>query len=111
MFPNKFNIYLHDMLSRQLFAETGRAFSHGCIRVDKPLDFANRLFGPNGTLTPGQISSLVSSGKTKVVNLKTKVPVHLAYFTTWIGDDGTPSFFPDIYERDKLVARVLYGGV
>jgi len=111
MFPNKFNIYLHDTPSRQLFAETGRAFSHGCIRVDKPLDFANRLFGPDGTLTPGQISSLVTSGKTKVVNLKTKVPVHLAYFTTWIGDDGTPSFFPDIYERDKLVARVLYGGV
>lgn len=111
MFPNSFNIYLHDTPSRQLFAETGRAFSHGCIRVDKPLEFANKLFGPDGALNASQIKGLVEAGKTKAVNLKTKVPVHLAYFTTWIGDDGAPSFFPDIYGRDKLVSGILFGGV
>lgn len=111
MFPNAFNIYLHDTPSRQLFAETGRAFSHGCIRVEKPVEFANKLFGPDGSLTAAQIKAHIDAGKTKAVNLKTKVPVHLAYFTTWIGDDGAPSFFPDIYGRDKLVAGILFGGV
>lgn len=111
MFPNPFNIYLHDTPSRQLFAETGRAFSHGCIRVDKPVDFANKLFGLDATLSPSQIKTIIEAGKTKAVNLKSKVPVHLAYFTTWVDDDGAPYFFPDIYERDKLVARFLFGGV
>lgn len=111
MFPNSFNIYLHDTPSRQLFAETGRAFSHGCIRVDKPLDFANKLFAPDGALTPAQIKTLASNTATKAVKLKTPVPVHLTYFTAWIGDDGAPSFFADIYGRDTLVARLLFGGV
>ncbi len=111
MFPNSFNVYLHDTPSRQLFAETGRAFSHGCIRVDKPVEFANKLFGPDGTLSAAQIDALIKAGKTKAVNLKAKVPIHLTYFTAWIGEDGTPSFFPDIYERDKLVSRILFGGV
>lgn len=111
MFPNAFNIYLHDTPSRQLFAETGRAFSHGCIRVEKPIEFANKLFGPDGALDAAKIKALVDAKKTKAVNLKAKVPIHLAYFTTWIGEDGAPSFFPDIYGRDKLVAGILFGGV
>jgi murein L,D-transpeptidase YcbB/YkuD len=111
MFPNKFNIYLHDTPSRQLFAKTGRAFSHGCIRVHEPVKFAEKLFGLDGSLTPDDIRSLIDAGKTVTVNLKTKVPVHLAYFTVWIDEDGTPSFFPDVYDRDGLVTRLLSGEV
>ncbi len=110
MFPNPFNVYLHDTPSRQLFAETGRAFSHGCIRVEKPVEFANKLFGLDGSLTPAQIKALIDAGKTKAVNLKSKVPVHLTYFTTWVDDDGAPYFFPDIYGRDTMVSRILFGG-
>jgi murein L,D-transpeptidase YcbB/YkuD len=111
MFPNKFDIYLHDTPSRQLFAKTGRAFSHGCIRVHEPIKLAETLFGLDGSLTPEQIASIINDGKTVTVNLKTKVPIHLTYFTVWIDDDGTPSFFPDVYERDGLVTRLLSGEV
>jgi L,D-transpeptidase YcbB len=111
MFPNKFNIYLHDTPSRQLFAKTGRAFSHGCIRVHEPIKLAETLFGLDGTLTPEEIASIINEGKTVTVNLKTKMPIHLTYFTVWNDDDGTPSFFPDVYDRDELVARLLSGEV
>jgi murein L,D-transpeptidase YcbB/YkuD len=111
MFPNKFDIYMHDTPSRQLFAKTGRAFSHGCIRVHEPVQFAEELFGLDGSLTPDEIKSLIEAGQTKRVNLKTKVPVHLTYFTVWIDEDGTPNFFPDLYDRDELVTRLLSGEV
>ena len=111
MFPNKFNIYLHDTPSRQLFAQTGRAFSHGCIRVHEPVKFAEKLFGLDNSLTPAGVKKLIDGKKTKTASLKTKVPVHLTYFTVWIDDDGVPSFFEDIYDRDTLVSRLLFGEV
>ncbi|MGI9353786.1 MAG: L,D-transpeptidase family protein, partial [Rhizobiaceae bacterium] len=92
IFPNKFSVYLHDTPSRQLFSRTGRAFSHGCIRVDKPLDFARKIFDQQGGLRSSKVSSIVESRKRTRVNLKSKLPVHLAYFTTWI-DDGVPLYF------------------
>lgn len=111
MFPNKFNIYLHDTPSRQLFAQTGRAFSHGCIRVHEPVRFAEKLFGLDNSLTPAKIKSLIDGKNTATAKLKSKVPVHLTYFTVWIDEDGLPNFFPDIYERDRLVTRLLFGTV
>ena len=111
MFPNRFNIYLHDTPSRQLFASTGRAFSHGCIRVHEPVRFAEKLFGLDNSLTPAAIKKLIDGKKTRTASLKTKVPVHLTYFTVWIDDDGLPNFFEDIYDRDTLVGRLLFGEV
>lgn len=108
IFPNKFNVYLHDTPSRQLFASTGRAFSHGCIRVQGPLDFAEKLFAADGTLTRSRIDDIVGSKRTKRTLLKSKVPVHLAYFTAWIDEDGLPNFFADVYGRDDLVSRILF---
>lgn len=109
MFPNKFNIYLHDTPSRQLFASTGRAFSHGCIRVQDAEDFAEKLLGLDQGLSRDELDAIVAYGALKRINLKTKVPVHLAYFTVWIGDDGVVQFFPDIYDRDRPVAQILFG--
>jgi len=111
MFPNKFNVYLHDTPSRQLFAQTGRAFSHGCIRLHEPVKFANTLFGLDNSLKPADIKKLIDGKKTRTASLKTKVPIHLTYFTVWIDDDGTPSFFEDIYDRDTLVSRLLFNEV
>ena len=111
IFPNKFNVYLHDTPARQLFARTGRAFSHGCIRVSKPLEFARKLFGLDDTLSGGQIEQIVSAKQTRRVNLKSRIPVHLAYFTTWIDAEGLPHFYSDVYERDALVSRILFGSV
>ena len=109
MFPNKFNIYLHDTPTRQLFAKTGRAFSHGCIRVHKPMDFAEKLFGLDQGLTREQLDAIVESGQLTRVSLKSKVPIHLTYFTIWIGDDNRTSFFGDVYGRDEVVESLLFG--
>jgi len=107
LFPNKFNVYLHDTQSKNLFKKSERAFSHGCIRVDKPLEFAEKLFGTRA-LSQRKIQSILSDPRTQRVNLKKPVPVHLAYFTVWV-EGGTPSFHKDIYGRDKLVGRILFG--
>ncbi len=107
IFPNKFSVYLHDTPSRQLFARSGRAFSHGCIRVEKPLEFARKMFAQQGGLKPSKVDPIVDSRKQTRVNLKRKLPVHLAYFTAWI-DEGVPLFFDDVYKRDRLVAKYLF---
>lgn len=108
IFPNKFNIYLHDTPSRQLFASTGRAFSHGCIRVQEPIRFAELLFESDGSLSPSAIRIILESGKTRRALLQKGVPIHLAYFTAWIDEEGLPHFYEDIYERDALIARILF---
>lgn len=111
MFPNKFSVYLHDTPQRQLFASTGRAFSSGCIRIKDPLGFAAILFGLDQNMSRSRVDSIVDTRKTTRVNLQSPVPVHLAYFSTWIDDDGIPYFFNDVYERDALVERLLFGQV
>ncbi|MEN0000159.1 MAG: L,D-transpeptidase family protein [Pseudomonadota bacterium] len=111
MFPNKFSVYLHDTPARQLFARTGRAFSSGCIRVHEPLEFAAILFGLDQGLSRADIDSIIATNRIQRVNLQTPVPVHLTYFTAWVDDSGVPSFFNDVYDRDSLVARLLFGEV
>jgi L,D-transpeptidase YcbB len=74
MFPNKFNIYLHGTPSRQLFAQTGRAFSHGCIRVHEPVRFAEKLFGLDNSLTPAAIKAPIDTKKTRTASLKAGSP-------------------------------------
>ncbi|MEM1364927.1 MAG: L,D-transpeptidase family protein [Pseudomonadota bacterium] len=109
MSPNEFAVYLHDTPSRDLFSRTSRTFSSGCIRVEKPLEFAQRLFGPDQGISQGRINDIVNSRQTKRISLKQKVPVHLTYFTTWVDDNGVPQFFEDVYKRDAPVAAILEG--
>ncbi len=108
IFPNKFSVYLHDTPSRSLFSRTGRAFSHGCIRVDKPIEFARKLYQIQGGLNPSKIGGILESKKQTRVNFKNRMPIHLAYFTAWIDDEGVPQFFDDVYKRDKLVSKYLF---
>ena len=111
MFPNKFSVYLHDTPSRNLFSRTGRAFSHGCIRVDKPLEFAEVLLGLDQGTDRATIDNIVNSRKLTRVNLNDPVPVHLTYFTAWIDENGVPQFYDDIYKRDLIVSKVINGSV
>jgi murein L,D-transpeptidase YcbB/YkuD len=111
MFPNKFSVYLHDTPGRNLFSRTGRAFSHGCIRVENPLQFAELLLGPDQGIDSRAVERIVASRKLTRVNLRTPVPVHLTYFTAWIDDDGIPQFYEDIYGRDAIVRKVIDGAV
>ncbi len=107
LFPNKFNVYLHDTQSKSLFSKSARAFSHGCIRVQDPLEFAEKLFGSR-TLNQSKIKKILANPKTQRVKLKKPIPVHLAYFTAWV-EGGEVKFHKDVYGRDKLVSNLLFG--
>ena len=106
MFPNSFDIYMHDTPEDQLFAKDVRAFSHGCIRLEKPEEMAQWVLG----WTPEQVKNAMESGPDdRRVNLKQKVPVYIVYFTTYMRD-GRLYFGNDLYGRDgPLVAAVKNG--
>lgn len=107
MFPNKHSVYLHDTSSRKLFEKNDRALSHGCVRVDRPLEFADALSGDQG-LNGAKLKSMVG-GKEKRLNLQTPIPVHLTYFTAWVGDDGKITAREDIYSLDARLRAALRG--
>ncbi|MEQ8586418.1 MAG: L,D-transpeptidase family protein [Thalassobaculaceae bacterium] len=106
MFPNRFDVYLHDTPARGLFARSVRNFSSGCIRLEKPITLAEALLQADGQ-DPQRVGKILDSRKTTRVNLQTPVPVHLAYLTAWIGEGGTVEFRDDIYGRDALLAKAL----
>lgn len=107
LFPNNNNIYLHDTPSKQLFNEEKRAFSHGCIRVEKPEELANLILEGDTNWTPEKIDAAMNKGKESWYTLKNKIPVYIGYFTTWVDNDGTINFYKDIYERDEQLAAML----
>ncbi len=107
MFPNKYNVYLHDTPGRQLFSKTGRAFSHGCVRVKDPMKFAEVLLGYRNGTTRQTIDQTVAGGKRTRVNLKEPIPVAIMYWTVdplW--SDGI-RFYNDVYKRDGKVLQAL----
>jgi murein L,D-transpeptidase YcbB/YkuD len=107
MFPNKFNVYLHDTPARGLFAKAERAFSSGCIRVEKPLDLAEFLMHGDARWSRDRISSAMVRGSEQTVLLPEPVPIHVTYSTAWVDDAGEVQFRSDIYERDAPVRAAL----
>ena len=106
MFPNEHAVYLHDTPSRSLFARADRAFSHGCIRVQDPLDFAEQLLGRDGW-SKEKIDSQIASGDMKTVFLSQRLPVLLLYWTAEVDDDGHLHFYKDLYDRDAAILDAL----
>ncbi|MDX1634592.1 MAG: L,D-transpeptidase family protein [Marinobacter sp.] len=107
MFPNKFDVYLHDTPARDLFSQTERSFSSGCIRVEDPLTLAAILLADDPAWTPERIQQLVDSKKLTTVTLKKPVPVHLEYWTAWVDEAGHLHFRKDIYQRDDRLLLAL----
>jgi len=107
MFPNKYNIYLHDTPSKSLFNREVRAFSHGCVRVHKPFDFAYKLLEKQSSNPQGLFQGFLKTGKEKYVNLKTPVQVIIAYQTVVFDAKGNVSYRGDVYGRDAKIARAL----
>jgi murein L,D-transpeptidase YcbB/YkuD len=103
MFPNRFQVYLHDTPSRTLFAKPERAFSHGCIRVEKPMDLAE--YALRGVLSRERIAAGLGRGASRTVPLAEPLPTYLVYRTVLVKDDGTIQFRPDIYGYDALRER------
>jgi murein L,D-transpeptidase YcbB/YkuD len=110
MFPNAHNIYLHDSPADQLFDEHVRAFSHGCIRVERPYALARYLLEHASDASPDEFDELLNSGERTQIDLTEPFPVYIAYFTAWVDPDGSVHFYPDVYNRDAPQADVATGG-
>ncbi len=106
MFPNSYDVYLHDTPSRELFNKADRAFSSGCVRVAEPLDLAELLLRGNG-VNRAQIEAILAKGELRTLFLKEPVPVHIEYWTAWIDSAGQVNFRTDIYDRDPPLAAAL----
>jgi murein L,D-transpeptidase YcbB/YkuD len=107
MFPNPYHVYLHDTPSRELFAKTERAFSSGCIRLEKPIELAEYLLRDDPNWSRQRILTTIERGAEQVVPLPTTIPVHLLYWTAWVDEQGLVNFRQDIYERDKVLEKAL----
>lgn len=105
IFQNRFAIYLHDTPHRRLFDKENRALSHGCVRVQYPVELALNLLGGDKQWTRETINETIKSGETVDAWLPAPVPIYLVYWTAWVGDVDQVNFREDIYERDRLMSK------
>lgn len=107
MFPNRYNIYLHDTPSKSLFSRQVRAFSHGCIRLNDPFDFAYALLARQVANPQAFFQEKLATGREQRVNLNQPVPVHIVYRTAFTHTTGQLNFRPDVYGRDARIWNAL----
>jgi L,D-transpeptidase YcbB len=108
MFPNPYSIYLHSTPAVGLFSRARRDYSHGCVRVEKPLALAAWILRDREEWTPDKIDEAMNTGDdNKAVGLKQTIPVTIFYATAYVEPDGTIDFTRDIYEYDKLLDETL----
>ncbi|MBW1985123.1 MAG: L,D-transpeptidase family protein [Deltaproteobacteria bacterium] len=119
IFPNKYSIFLHDTPARNLFNMTKRTFSHGCIRIEKPMKLAAYLLQDNSKWSLEKLIAAVNRKKNKAILLSHPINIHIFYWTAWVDKDGVINFRDDIYGRDRQLnialnetatsPKVLYG--
>ncbi len=107
MFPNKYNIYLHDTPSKSLFGRESRAFSHGCIRLADPFDFGYALLSAQTSDPKGAFHAALNTGRETIISLEKHVPVHLMYRTAVTKPTGGIEFRRDVYGRDRKIFNAL----
>lgn len=107
LFPNSYNIYLHDTPAKSLFNESSRAFSHGCIRISEPFKLAQFLLREDREWNDARITEAMNAGVEKTITLRNSTPVFIAYFTTFVNQQGLINFRNDIYERDERMAEMM----
>jgi murein L,D-transpeptidase YcbB/YkuD len=105
LFPNKHAVYLHDTPADALFKKIGRAFSHGCIRVEEPEKLASYVLRDQPDWTRPAIEKAMRAGTERHVKLAQKIPVHIVYFTAWVDEQGALEFINDVYGYDARQAR------
>ena len=103
MFPNAHAIYMHDTPARNLFSRDSRAFSHGCVRLQKPREMAAAVLGKS----VAHVGRQIAQGENLVENVGGNIPVYVAYFTAWPDDAGTVGYHGDIYGRDAHLKKAL----
>lgn len=105
MFPNRHNVYLHDTPADALFSRIGRAYSHGCVRVEEPEALAQYVLRDQPEWTTQAIHAAMRAGEARQVKLSQPIPVHIVYFTAWVDAQGGLHVAPDVYGYDAAHAR------
>lgn len=106
LFPNQHDIYLHDTPSKSLFSRSFRAYSHGCVRVENPMDFADALLALEPEMNAATLEASFGD-KERWFNLTTKIPVHISYFTLRVDADGTIRSYGDVYGMNQRLKELL----
>lgn len=109
LFPNQYNVYLHDTPADKLFARSGRAFSHGCIRVDAAEALAQYILKDEPEWNPERILATINAGVETPITLRRTIPVHVVYVTAWLDDAGGLNYRPDVYGFDARQTRQRTG--
>ena len=108
LFPNIYNIYLHDTPSKVLFKLEKRAFSHGCIRISETMKMIKFLLADDPNWNEQRIEEALHSGREKYVVLKKSIPVYIIYLTSFVDGKGLLNFRRDIYERDNGLKEMIF---
>lgn len=110
LFPNRHDVYLHDTPTKHLFAQSVRAYSHGCMRVRDPLKLAEIILSNDKGWTRAQVDKQANSGPDNTeIKLTTPIPIHITYFTAWVDDDGKLQTVADIYGHEARVHLGIEG--
>ena len=107
MLPNKFDVYLHDTPSTRLFSESVRAFSHGCTRIEKPVELGEYVLQDDPRWTREKLLAEIEKGTEQTIPLPHPLNVHFLYLTAWVDEDGVLQFRNDVYKRDKQLDEAL----
>jgi murein L,D-transpeptidase YcbB/YkuD len=105
VFPNPFDVFLHDTPDRWLFDRDRRAFSEGCVRIEKPMDLALHTLRQSGDWSAPHIQREIDALRQHSVRLPEPIPVYVLYLTSWAGEDGQAHFREDIYAREQVLAQ------
>ncbi len=108
LFPNSFDIYLHDTPEKNLFQKQNRAFSHGCIRVAQPEKLANYVLRNNQQWDSAKIKQAMNSDTENYVKVDNPIPVMITYFTAWVDEKGQLNFRNDVYSHDANTANKMF---
>ncbi|MBC5991581.1 L,D-transpeptidase family protein [Pontibacter cellulosilyticus] len=109
LFPNEYNVYLHDTPADALFSQNQRNFSHGCVRVEKPIELGKYLLQDMPEWDESRIRSTINGGEETWVTLPKNVQVYIVYFTSWADEQGNVHFREDLYGHDKKLEQEYFG--
>jgi len=107
LFPNEYDVYIHGTPFHELFERDSRGFSHGCIRIESPVELAEYLLHDPADWSSESLLAAIETGKNLSIRLSDPIPVHILYFTAWVDETGTVHFRDDVYGHDDALARAL----
>lgn len=106
-FANKYGIYMHDTASRWLFTEGSRNFSHGCIRLQNPLDFVDKVFNGKSGFSKERVQQVIAAGQQAHYTFPESITLYVTYRTVTANAEGMPTFRDDVYGRDRRVVKAM----